>query len=253
MRSLRNVRPDCEALGFNSPKRALEHAEAHPVDVALVDIRMPGMNGLELAKRLKDIQPDMHVIFVTSYEEYAIDAFAIHATGYLLKPVKLDDLERELTFVYEQARKANPGNGGLPLIRVQTFNGFEAYADDKPLAFKRSKTKELLALLIDRRGASITTREACAALWEDAPYNASQRSYFRSLVSDLQSTLASVGAEGIVVKQHNSLAVNLDLVDCDVYRFLEGDPVAVNSYKGQYLPSYSWAEFSLSRIKSEIN
>ena len=249
-RSLKKVWPDCKALGFSSSKRALEHAEEQSVDVALVDIRMPGMNGLELAKCLKDAQPDMHIIFVTSYEEYAVDAFAIHATGYLLKPVNLDDLERELTFVYKQTEKDNLRNADLPHVRVQAFNGFEVFVDDEPIAFKRSKTKELLALLIDRRGASVTTREACAVLWEDAPYSTSQRSYFRSLVADLRSTLSSVDAEGIIIKKHDSLAIDPRFVDCDVYRFLEGDPIAVNSYRGLYLPSYSWAEFSLNRIAS---
>ena len=249
-RSLKKVWPECDALSFTSSKRALEHTEEHSVDVALIDIRMPGMNGLELAKCLKDAQPDMHIIFVTSYEEYAVDAFALHATGYLLKPVKLDDLKRELTFVYEQTNKTSLNRIDLPRVRVQTFNGFEVYVDDKPLTFKRSKTKELLAFLIDKRGTSVTTREACAALWEDAPYSSSQRSYFRSLVADLRSTLALADAEDIIIKQRDSLAIKPDLIDCDVYHFLKGDPIAVNSYKGSYLPSYSWAEFSLSRIKS---
>ena len=173
-----------------------------------------------------------------------------HATGYLLKPVNLNDLERELTFVYEQCSKSASNSADPPRVRVQTFNGFEVFVDGEPLTFKRSKTKELLALLIDRRGASVTTREACAVLWEDAPYSTSQRSYYRSLVADLRSALALADAEDIIRKQRDSLAVRPSLIDCDVYRFLEGDPIAVNSYRGSYLPSYTWAEFSLNRIKS---
>lgn len=255
MRALEKAMPDGASHGFSSSRRALEYAENADVDVAFLDIRMPGMNGLELAKRLKELQPEMHIIFVTSYDEYAIDAFSLHATGYLLKPVNMDELVRELTFAGERmgeahARDDGRASGGCSRVRVQTFNGFEVFVDEKPLSFKRSKTKELLALLIDRRGASITTREACAVLWEDAPYNASQRSYFRSLVADLRSTLASVHAEDVVVKQRDSLAIDPGAVDCDVYHFLDGDPIAVNSYKGSYLPSYSWAEFSLNRVDS---
>ena len=138
--------------------------------------------------------------------------------------------------------------GDRPRVRIQTFDGFEVYVDETPVSFKRSKTKELLALLVDRRGTSVTTREACAILWEDAPYGASQRSYFQSVVADLRSALAAVHADDIIIKTWGNLALDIRAVDCDVYRFLDGDPVAVNAYRGSYLPAYSWAEFSTASI-----
>ena len=240
VRTLHGVMPACEPLTFATPRAALEHARREPVDVAFLDIEMPGMSGLSLAKELKDLYPDLHVVFVTSYSQYAVDAFALHATGYLLKPVHAEDLARELTFIYEH-RAGTPRKR----VRVQTFGGFEIFVDDAPLAFKRSKSKELLALLVDRHGGSVSAREACALLWEDAPHNASQRSYYQTIVADLRSALASVQADDVLVKAWNSLAVNPDLLDCDSYRFLEGDPAAINAYRNDYLPSYSWAEFSV--------
>lgn len=247
VRALHTVRPDCAPLAFSTSREALEHAEVNRVDVALLDIEMPGMGGLALAKRLKDLHPDLHIVFVTSYEQYTLDAFALHATGYLLKPVQVDALERELTFVYGQRTQNRRAR-----VRIQTFGGFEVFVDDKSLAFKRSKTKELLALLVDRRGAALTAREACAALWEDKPYTASQRSYYQSLVADLRSTLTAAHADDIIVKAWNSLAIDPNVVDCDSYRFLDGDPVAVNSYRGAYLPSYPWAEFSTGAFRSRL-
>ncbi len=247
VRALRSVQPDCEPIEFSTPRAALAHAQGCPVDVAFLDIEMPGMSGLSLAKRLKDAQPDMHIVFVTSYEHYALDAFALHATGYLLKPVQESELERELTFVY--GHRPAPARA---LVRIQTFGGFAAFVDEKPLAFKRSKTKELLALLVDRRGAPVTAREACAVLWEDEPCTASQRSYYQSLVADLRATLEGAGAGGALAKSWNSLAIDPDALDCDSYRFLDGDPEAVNSYRGAYLPSYSWAEFSTGPFRSRL-
>lgn len=228
-----------EVQEFSLPRTALAFAREHRVDAAFLDIEMPGMSGLELAKALKDENPDTRIVFVTSYEQYAVDAFALHATGYLLKPVQESELERELTFIYEQRPRNERGR-----MRVQTFGGFAAFVDEAPLAFKRSKTKELLALLVDRRGAGVTAREACAVLWEDEPCTASQRSYYQSLVADLRSTLAAAGAGSVLAKTWNSLAIDPSAIDCDSYRFLDGDPAAVNAYCGAYLPSYSWAEFS---------
>ena len=243
MRSLRAARPDCAPLAFPNAHDALCHVEQEPVDVAFLDIEMPGMNGLALAKHFKELQPNMHIVFVTSYEQYALDAFALHATGYLLKPLKADELERELTFAYDHGARNNRVR-----VRIQTFDGFEVFVDGTPLSFKRSKAKELLALLVDRRGTSVTTREACAILWEDAPYGASQRSYFQSIVADLRSTLAAAHVEDIIIKTWGNLALDTRAVDCDIYRFFDGDPIAVNAYRGSYLPAYPWAEFSMGII-----
>ena len=84
---LQQIRPDATVFSHAWPDDALETAKLYPIDVAFLDIQTGGMNGLELAVRLKKINPDIHIIFVTGYSQYAVDAFAMHATGYLLKPV----------------------------------------------------------------------------------------------------------------------------------------------------------------------
>lgn len=239
---IREADPSCEPLSFSLPRVALAHAREHRVDVAFLDIEMPGMSGLELAKALKDVNPDTHIVFATSYECYAVEAFSVRATGYLLKPARIEDVRRELAFVCGEVGQAPKSKA---LVSVRTFGGFEASSAQGPLLFSRSKSKELFALLIDRRGCSITAREACACLWEDAPASASQRSYYRTLVSDVRATLACAGVEQVLVSAHNSLAIDPELVDCDSYRFLEGDPSAVNAYRGDYLPSYPWAEYTI--------
>lgn len=231
---LRSIRPDAEIFSFIWPDDALEAAKQEQMDVAFLDIEMGAMTGLELAGKLKKIKPDIYIIFVTGYQKYALDAFAVHATGYLLKPVTEEALKRELTFIYTKAEAQNH-------IRVQTFGGFEIYVDGKPVKFARTKSKELLAYLIDRRGASVTTKEAYAALFEDAA--GAGTGYFRNIVHELKNALQSAGVEEILKRSFNSLAIATEKIDCDYYRFLEGDPIAVNQYRGDYMPSYSWAEF----------
>ncbi|WP_312279830.1 hypothetical protein [Oscillibacter sp.] len=105
----------------------------------LLKIEMGSTNGLVLAKQLK---PDLHIIFVTSYAQYAVDAFKLHATGYLMKPALTEDITQELTFLYGE------GIPSAKQVRVQTFGCFEISVDGKPLQFKRSKAKELLVCLI---------------------------------------------------------------------------------------------------------
>lgn len=243
-RTLREAVPSCTLDEFSLPEEAVEHACAHEVDVALLDIEMPGMTGIECARRLKSVRPDVKIVFVTSYDHYALEAFSVHATGYLLKPVACGDLLRELTFAYGCGIERPEA-----LLRVQTFGGFEAWAHGRRLVFKRAKSKELLALLVDKHGAGVSAREASAVLWEDEPYTQTRRSYYQTVVAGLRKTLQAAGASDVLVKSWNSLAVDVDRIDCDSYRFAQGDPIAVNGYRGDYLPAYSWAEFSVGLLE----
>lgn len=242
--ALREARPDCTLFSFTSPSQALKYVKEQTMNVAFLDIELGSTNGLVLAKKIKDILPDIHIIFVTSYEKYAVGAFQLHATGYLMKPATAEDITRELTFLYGDDVVDNKK------VRVQTFGGFAVYVNDKLVECKRAKTMELLACLVDRQGAPITTREACALLWEDKPYDTALKNYFQSLLLDLRTTLQEHGAENILMHNRNSLAIDPGRLDCDSYRFLDGDPWAVNHYRHDYLPSYSWAEFRVAQMEN---
>lgn len=236
--------PETEILTYTDPAEALEETKRQEVSAAFLDTEISGMTGLELAVYLKNINPNTHIIFVTEHRKYAVDAFAIHATGYLLKPVDADSVRRELAFIYGKEK-----NGAL--IKVQTFGGFEVYVGGQPVKFGRSKSKELFAYLVDHRGAAVTTGDAYAALFEDAEESMSGKSYFRTIVYEMKNALKKVGAQDVLLKDFNSLAVAPDRIDCDYYRFLKGDPVSVRMYQNDYMPAYSWAESKNAELSWE--
>ena len=136
-------------------------------------------------------------------------------------------------------------------IRAQTFGNFEIFVDDKPLHFSLSKTKELLAYLVDRRGAAVNTGELCAILWEQRPDSLSVRSHLRTLISDLSRTLSLAGTGDILIKRRNSFAVDCEKLDCDLYGFLRQEPDAINTYMGQYMMQYTWAEMTLGELERQ--
>ena len=133
-------------------------------------------------------------------------------------------------------------------VRFQCFGNFEAFVDNKPLVFKRAKTKELLAYLVDRMGASATMGELMAVIWEDGPDTSSRQSNLRNLIADMKNVLSDAGVDNIIIKNRNSIAIDSGLVDCDYYDFLRHIPYAVNSYHGEYMMQYSWAEITTAAL-----
>lgn len=81
---------------FQSGKEALEYAKKNQIDAAFLDMEMQEMHGLELAKRLKKVNPNISIVFVTAYEQYALQAFGVDAIGYLLKPYTRQEVKKEL-------------------------------------------------------------------------------------------------------------------------------------------------------------
>ncbi|MBO4653023.1 MAG: response regulator [Lachnospiraceae bacterium] len=236
-----------DVKGFGSAAEALEYLERQSVDLAILDIDMPEMNGIELAMKIKEKQPDAAILFLTGYTQYALDAFSVHASGYLLKPINREKLASEVTYAMrEHPRKA------MGHITAKTFGEFDLFVDGKAVPFSRAKAKELLAFLIDRQGGSVTRTTVFAALWEDACYDRSKQKYLDVVIRSLRDTLASHGADEILVVQKGTLRVRPELLDCDLYRLVKGDADAINSYRGEYMNAYSWASISESWVERKI-
>ena len=218
-------------VDFTSCEDALEFIKSNRVDVAFLDINMRGMGGLSLAEKIIGIHPDCKIIFCTGYEEYAIAAFKLHASGYLLKPVSAEAVQAEIDHIIgvRQTEKQ---------LVVKCFGNFEVYAQGKPMTFKRSKTKELFAFLVDRNGAGVTVAEIGVMLWENNEDQKNQN-YIHQLFRDLRQSLEAVGAGEIFERNRYFYTVNPLKIDCDYYTYLKtGRP----EFLGEYMSQYSWAE-----------
>lgn len=219
---------------FDRSIYALQYAAEHTVDVAFLDISMPEMNGIDLAKELKKINPLVNVIFCTGYSEFMQDAIDLHASGYLLKPVETESVKKTLDNLL------HPVVTQKPHFFARTFGSFDFFVDGEPVHFKRSKAKELLAYLISIRGASANRKDLTAALFGDK-YDAQTQNYLTKIYRDLADTLASIGADGLVRRSFNTYSVNTALFSCDLYDYDRGDPAAINAYHGEFMSQYEWA------------
>lgn len=222
-----------------SAEEALDLPDLASFEVAFLDIQLPGMSGLELADALQRIKPSINVVFVTAHAEHMGAAFRLHASGYLVKPVTPAMVADELANLRFSVVKTRQGHS----LYMRCFGNFEVFYNGLPLTFQRMKTKELLAYLVDRRGAMVSLHEVDASLWEDAPHGVSiSGSYLRTLVADLKSTLEEVGCADILLKQYGQLGIDTSRFGCDYYDYLRGNIRAARHWAGEYMSQYSWAE-----------
>ena len=231
--AVKGVLPDVEILGFTNPVKALEESKASQIDIAFLDIEMPVLNGIQLAKKLKAAYPSINIIFVTAYDSYAIESFKIHASGYVLKPVNKAKIQAEISALrypieLKSAKK----------VQVKCFGNFEIFYDGKPLDFAYTKSKEVFAYLVDREGSAVNVNELNAVLWEE-----DHKSYLRNLIADIQATLKDIGASDVFVKRHSECFVDVTKIDCDAYEYKANNPDTINLYRGEYMAQYPWAAF----------
>ena len=221
-----------EVTKFSDCEQALEFVRNTAIDIAFLDINMRGMGGLALAEKILAIRPDCKIVFCTGYEEYAIPAFKLHASGYLMKPISAEDVQNEIDNIKGLRQKEK-------LLSVKCFGNFEVYAKGEKLVFKRLKTKELFAFLVDRNGAGMTAKQICAVLFDEESDDAKNSAYLRQLVLDLKNTLKMVGADSVLRHETPCYRVDTSLIECDYVSYLAtGKP----EFRGEYMTQYSWAE-----------
>lgn len=231
-----------EVEGFTNCDEALDWLEINSPDVAFLDINMRVMNGIALAEKITALHPDCKIVFCTGYEEYAVSAFRIHASGYLLKPISAEDVQKEIDVI--KGKNAEKG-----VLIAKCFGNFDVSCNGKKLTFKRTKSKEMLAYLIDRNGADVSSKEIAAVLWEDGTKE-NNRNYFHQLLFDVRQSLEKAGAEDVLKKNGYLYSVDTDKISCDYYSYLKtGQP----EFQGEYMTQYSWADETCGLLWSKNN
>ena len=232
------LRPDAELFTFTSSLDALAKARETEVDTAFISVTMQELSGLDLGQYLKDLYPAVNLISLSDEKEHAYDAIALRASGYLLKPAEKKAVQTE----FAQLRYPEDVKNRKRVF-AQTFGNFEFFVDGKPVAFKYTRTKEIIALLVNNRGAQTTNGEIIASLWEDDGDPEKKASYLSNLRQDLQNTLTKLKLNGLILKQRGSLAIDTKKIECDMYDWIDKKQESRYHYLGDYMNQYSWAEY----------
>ena len=236
--SVKSVLPTADIVSYTNPVLALNENKKQKIDIAFLDIEMPGLNGIQLAKSLKGINPKINIVFVTAFNRFALDAMKIHASGFVTKPVNEEKVFEEINGLRYPVELTPTKK-----LQIKCFGNFEVFHNGQPLKFTYSKSKELFAYLVDREGSAININELNAVLWEE-----DHTSYLRNLISDIQKTLAAIGASDVFIKRHNECYIDTTKVDCDAYEYKNNNPEAIRMYRGEYMYQYSWPIFDADYI-----
>lgn len=231
---IKKVLPNAEVASFHDVETALDDASRRRIDIAFLDISLKESTGLQLAKALKRTNPKINVVFCTGYSEYALEAYSLYASAYLLKPISEETVKEaisQLRFPVDERKNR---------IDVQCFGNFEILCDGVPVKFKYTRTKELFAILVDRKGALLNSNELMAIM-----FDIDKGSYMRNLKVDLTTTFQQLGVEDVLVQQKGKIGVLRDKVDCDYYDYLDGKK---DLFHGEYMTQYSFAEVTLAYL-----
>ena len=232
--------PDFEIVGkFTNPLEAIAYAEKNVVDFALLDIDMPGMNGMELAQQLRQFRSDIIIVFVTAHPKFAVDALKMKADYIVFKPFDREDIidvmERAKLFQQRQKKR----------FYFHTFGVFDMIIDGKPVKFQSSKSKELIALCVWRNGRPVSIHEMVEYLWGDVTADAAKKIGYRRTIKELVDTLKSYNAESLFLRERGSIRLDMNKCDSDYQALLNGDANAACHFQSSFMEQYSWAEVAV--------
>ena len=238
VKSIKEADNTAQVFSFRFSDEAIDFMKTNTCDVAFLDIEMYGINGVSLANILLQMNPNINIIFSTGYGNYRDVAFDIHASGYIVKPITPEKVKKELLNLRRPVKTINK-------LQINVFGNFEVFFNGSPLKFKYTKSKELLAYLVDRKGALCTVSELMAILFED---EGGHETYFKSIRKDLIETLENIGCVDSLIIQRGKIGINKENVYCNYFDFLDGKVKLEDIYHGEYMSQYSFAEYTNANL-----
>lgn len=176
-------------------------------------------------------------------------------SGFVAHTPEVDHLIRNTSFGIPKNTTDSVGHSiGQPAansgIFVRTFGHFDVFVDGKAILFSNAKSKELLALLVDRGGGFLSAAEAISNLWENEPVNDYTLARYRKAAMYLKNTLETHQAAEILDVVKGKRRVIREKFLCDYYMCTQSDDAIIQYFTSSYMVEYSWAENTISSLEA---
>lgn len=202
---------------FTNPFEALENIRQLKPQVVFLDINMPQLRGIDAASKILDDSPKTNIIFVTAFDQYAIEAFELHALDYILKPISKSRFRKTI----ERLISNNPVHQQVnsKKLQIKCFGRFQVNWDNQdPIKWRAEKTKELFAFLLLNHGRNMSKDELLDKLWtEDDPEKAIRQLY--NGIYYIRKAIEGYGIDRELININSNYSIQLGTVDYDVENF----------------------------------
>lgn len=237
------------------------------VDVVFMDIEMPEINGLELAEQLLEKQPDISVVFVTAYNEYAVEAFELNALDYIVKPVQLERLKKSIERIEKHINISDePISPARHPLHVQVCRelAFKKNGNSEPIKWRTTKVQELFLYLLLNEGKTVRKDELSELLWPDFEIDRAYSQLYTSIYH-VRKTLRPYIDHFSIKNIHDGYILTINDVQIDIIEWeskikslpsinqdnIEQYESAMELYTGAYLQEYAYAWIEAERFRLE--
>ena len=213
----------------DDPKSILDYVKNNDVCATFIDINMPNINGVELAKKIVEISKDTKIVFVTGINTTNDDLPILlqrKVLGFIYKPYSFNDVKYYVDLL----------NDKYMLMEIRMFNNFDCFLDGKVVKFSSAKSKELFALLVTYNGKTLEMGDAISQMWPETPIENAKKLY-RDAVWRLRKTLSDYNFNCVTFSRAQ-LSLNNGRIKCDYWDYLK---TGVGDYNGNFCKSYDWA------------
>lgn len=261
---------DCQVVGsFSQADLALRHIVELQPDAVFLDIQMPGLNGLKATERIRALAPQTKIIYVTAYDHYAVTAFELEATDYLLKPLRRERLRQTIQRLREQVAPAPEASPEESLL-YQCLGAMQIRKPDgewELIKWRSSKAKELFAYLLFHQGKVINKNAILELLWPELDETKGLANLHTS-VNRIRSAWKSILGEGFITIRYaqfgyilEARTLRIDAVEWE-QELRRLNPLSIeyaadhkrvlDMYRGNFYEEehYVWAEGERQRLKS---